>query len=140
MELEEIRERYEKLEEEQQSNLNRQLAQAIQMNQLNKVEQLIQDGADVNIADPQVMLEPLVLAIIRGSLPMVKLLVEQGANVNAIPNLIMKVINYTNNLEMVKFLVNNGVLISSEDLTYAISVQADAIAEYLRRKVAPVSK
>lgn len=95
------------------------LKNAIKKNQLELVQLLIDNGADVNIDNT----EPMWLAIEKGRLEIIKILVEKGAILNVDKgNEILKTRGsffwktlYHDKLEILKFLIEKGMKFSKEE-------------------------
>lgn len=101
----------------------------------NVVKMLIEKGANVNIEPPGT--PPLYYAVWHGNINMSKLLIDNGANVNFFINsqqTYLQIAIIDNNLEMVRFLLNNGAdaTLSKDKNSNPIFLAAQANVSILR--------
>ena len=102
----------------EQSRLNERLIKASEDGDINKVKQLIEEGADVNHAENKDGNTPLIWASRYGYFNIVKELIEHGANVNQGADdknspLMFAIVK--GNLEIVKYLISKGANVNQRN-------------------------
>lgn len=91
---------------------------ACQQGHTSIVELLLKNGADINAQTGFEQSTPLMEAAKNGKIAIASMLIDAGADVEVLNRLYQKAIHYAvyaGHLEMVKFLLDNGVLLNSND-------------------------
>jgi len=136
---------------EEEKQLNEQLAQAIQERQLDKIPQLVQQGARIDntiILEPHCELKPLGYAVWKNDEELVRALIKNGASAKKNPlvhieaTLLQFALSVGADLRLIVYLTENGAAYSVNGLGKIISGGIDsgnnspsplALAEYLGR-------
>ncbi len=92
------------MNQEEQYKLNKELIEAVNIGQLEKIKYLVENGADIHGFKEA----SLINALKKGHLDVVKYLVEQGANIHSNNDYSLRVAAENGHLEVVKYLVEKG--------------------------------
>ena len=124
------------------------LFRTIDVNGFDNAKLLIKFGADPNIKESSQDWAPLQCASYYGNLQMVKLLIENGAEINVTGKYnqtplhwSMRAITWNNQKEIVKYLLQKGINVNHEDsdgntaLLMAEKRSSEGVVELLRKKV-----
>lgn len=98
-------------------NINKKLCKMIEARNLNAINKLLEQGADINCPVPvnNDKVTPLEFAVCTKSLFMVKLLVEKGAKVDANDNSALYRSFVLNEIDIMKFLIEEGADVNLRD-------------------------
>jgi ankyrin repeat protein len=94
-----------------QEQLNEELIKTIQNGDLDKIKNLVEQGADIHVKDDYA----LRLSAANGHLYIVKYLVEQGADIHADNDCALRYSANNGRLEVVKYLVEQGADIHADN-------------------------
>ena len=100
-----------------QDELNKRLYDAVSDNRISKIEQLLKQGADVNVKDKDGW-TPLQWAALKGNIDIGKCLIENGADVNIKDNLGRTPLyraSRWNQIGVAKLLIENGADVNAKD-------------------------
>ena len=106
------------LSETQQKELNQELINSVRERNLNKVEDLIDKGADINAMDNNGN-TGLILVSWLGYKEIVELLINKGANINIKNNdgwTALILASWNNHKEIVELLIKNGADVNAKDV------------------------
>ncbi|EFB41046.1 MULTISPECIES: ankyrin repeat domain-containing protein [Parachlamydia] len=108
------------------------LQQALEKNDTEMVEFLVEHHADVNYHTPETS-SPLIMAIRSGNYPHIQLLLDRGANIheNHYGKTGLHVAITMHDMDMVKFLINNGAHCDTSFISSVLESKKWDIAEFL---------
>ena len=101
------------------TTLNDQLIEASKHGDLEKVKELVENGADIHAQDDHA----LCWSANNGQLDVVKYLVENGADIHAYNDDALRLSAEKSNIDLVKYLVENGANIHADN-DYALRLSA----------------
>ena len=131
------------IEHVQQAKKNRALFEAVKKADVEQVKLLIAEGADVNIAEDDTLVTPLLAAADEGHADVVRVLLENGAKVDAADSRGVRAIHHAiwnDHEEILSTLISHGADLNGQDKSGYAMLHSAAAYGYMEAATLLISK